>query len=53
VIYHQHAFTQMPLVTFTREVLELAPKAWAKALAKIRNLEESFLTPLDNVRAPP
>ena len=53
VIYHQHAYTQMPLVTFTREVLELAPEARARALAKIRKLEESFLTPLDNVRAPP
>jgi hypothetical protein len=53
VIYHQHAYTQMPLVTFTREVLELAPEARARALAKIRKLENSFLTPLDNVRAPP
>jgi len=53
VIYHQHAYTQMPLVTFTREVLELAPAARAKALAKIRKLEQSFLTPLENLRAPP
>jgi len=53
VIYHQHAYTQLPLVTFTREVLELAPEARAKALAKIRQLEESFLTPLENLRAPP
>jgi hypothetical protein len=53
VIYHQHAYTQLPLVTFTREVLELAPEARAKALAKIRKLEESFLTPLENLRAPP
>ena len=53
VIYHQHAYTQLPLVTFTREVLELAPAARAKALAKIRKLEESFLTPLENLRAPP
>jgi putative RecB family exonuclease len=37
----------------TREVLELEPEARAKALAKIRKLEESFLTPLYNVRAPP
>jgi hypothetical protein len=53
VIYHQHAYTQMPLVTFTREVLELEPEARAKALARIQKLEETFLTPLDNVRAPP
>ncbi len=53
VIYHQHAYTQLPLVTFTREVLELAPEARAKALAKILKLEESFLTPLENLRAPP
>ena len=53
VVCHQHACTQLPLVTFTREVLELAPEARARALARIRKLEESFLTPLDNVRAPP
>jgi hypothetical protein len=53
VIYHQHAYTQMPPVTFTREVLELAPEARARALAKIWKLEEIFLTPLDNVRTPP
>jgi hypothetical protein len=53
VIYHEQAYTQMPLVTFTRELLEMAPAAQAKALIKIRHLEESFLTPLDNIRAPP
>jgi hypothetical protein len=53
VIYHQQACTQMPLLTFTREVLQLEPQARARALVKIRKLEESFLTPLDNVRAPP
>lgn len=53
VIYHQHAYAQLPLVTFTREVLELAPEARAKALAQIRKLEQSFLTPLENLRAPP
>ena len=53
VIYHEQAYTQMPLVTFARELLEMEPAARAKALIKIRHLEESMLTPLDNVRAPP
>ena len=41
------------LVSFSRELLEMEPPAQAKALAKLRRLEESLLTPLDNVRAPP
>ena len=53
VIYHQQAYTQMPLVTFTRELLEMEPAARTKALSKVRQLEESLLTPLDNIRAPP
>jgi len=53
VIYHQHAYTQMPLVRFTRELLEMEPEAQAKALIKVRQLEECFLTPLENLRAPP
>jgi hypothetical protein len=53
VIYHDNAYTQMPLVTFSRELLEMAPAAQAKALIKIRHLEDNFLTPLDNIRAPP
>jgi hypothetical protein len=53
VIYHQNAYTQMPLVTFTRELLEMQPQARAKALIKVRQLEQSFLTPLENLRAPP
>jgi Transposase DDE domain len=53
VIYHEHAYTQMPLVTFSRELLEMEPAARAKALIKVRHLEESLLTPLDNIRAPP
>ena len=53
VIYHEHAYTQMPLVSFSRELLEMEPAAQAKALAKFRRLEESLLTPLDNIRAPP
>ena len=53
VIYHQHAYAQMPLVSFTRELLELAPEAQAKALAKVRRLEQSLLSPLANLRHPP
>jgi len=52
VIYHENADTQMPLVTFTRELLEMQPEARAKALIKVRQLEQSFLTPLENLRAP-
>lgn len=53
VIYHEHAYTQMPLVSFSRELLELVPEARAKALAKLRKLEESLLAPLEHLRAPP
>jgi hypothetical protein len=52
VIYHQHAYTQLPLVSFTREVLELAPAARCKAVAQIRRLERRFLTPLRNLPPP-
>ena len=38
----------MPLIQFTREVLELEPKARAKALAKVRKLEQSLLHPLED-----
>jgi hypothetical protein len=53
VIYHQNAYTRMPLVTFSRELLEMPAEARAKALVKVRHLEQSFLTPLENLRAPP
>lgn len=45
VIYLGNAYAQMPLVQFTREVLELEPEARAKALVKIRKLEQSLLSP--------
>ena len=48
VIYLAHAYARLPLVRFTREVLELEPKARTKALVKIRKLEQSFLTPMDD-----
>jgi hypothetical protein len=52
VIYHQSAYTQMPLVTFTRELLELEEPARIKALRKVRELEQSMLCPLENLRPP-
>jgi hypothetical protein len=52
VIYYEHAYAQMPLVSFTRELLELAPEAQAKALVKVRHLEQSLLSPLPHWRAP-
>ena len=52
VIYHQDAYTQMPLVSFTRELLEMRAEAQAKALVKVRHLEESLLTPMENLRPP-
>jgi len=48
VIYLAHAYAQMPLIRFTREVLELEPETRAKALAKVRKLEQSLLNPLDD-----
>lgn len=48
IIYRGHAYTQMTLVRFTREVLELEPEARAKALVKIKQLEQSLLHPLEN-----
>jgi hypothetical protein len=48
VIYLAHAYAQMPLIRFMREVLELEPEARQKALAKVRKLEECLLHPLDD-----
>jgi hypothetical protein len=52
VLYHQHAYVQLPLVSFTREVLELSPAARAQARRQIRRLEKSLLTPLQNLPPP-
>ena len=52
VIYYQHAYTQMPLVCFSRELLELDEEARRKALSKIRQLEQSMLEPVDLWRPP-
>jgi hypothetical protein len=53
VIYHQQAYTQMPLLSFSRELLELSPEAQAQALLKLRQLEQSPRSPLEHRRAPP
>jgi hypothetical protein len=52
VIDLAHAYLQLPLVSFTREVLELEPAARDRALKTIRRLEQSFLCPADNLRPP-
>jgi hypothetical protein len=52
VIYYQHAYTQMPLVCFSRELLELNEEARGKALSKIRHLEQSMLEPMELCRSP-
>jgi hypothetical protein len=52
VIYLAHAYLPLPLVTFTREVLELEPAARERALKTIRRLEQSFLCPVENLRPP-
>jgi hypothetical protein len=49
-IYHHHAYVQLPILSFTREVLELEPSARDRALRKIRRLEQSFLCPVANLR---
>jgi hypothetical protein len=45
VIYLARSYAQMPLVRFTRLVLELEGAARQKALAKIHKLEQSLLSP--------
>jgi hypothetical protein len=52
VIYHNHAYTQMPLLSFSRELLQLEPQARARALEKVERLEQSMLCPLENLRPP-
>lgn len=47
VIYYQNAYTQMPLVRFSRELLQLDEDARRKALSKVCDLEQSMLEPVD------
>jgi hypothetical protein len=53
VIYYQLAYVQLPLATFTREVLELEGAARIKALAKVRLLEQRMLAPVAPLRPRP
>jgi hypothetical protein len=53
VIYYQLAYVQLPLATFTREVLELEGSARIKALAKVRQLEQRMLAPVAPLRPRP
>lgn len=53
VIYYQMAYAQLPLTTFTREVLELEGLARVKALAKVRELEHRMLSPVALLRPRP
>lgn len=48
VIYLAHSYATLPLPQFTREILEFKTKARAKALKKVRKLEQSMLNPLDD-----
>jgi len=48
VIYLARSYAQVPLVRFTRLVLELDGAARERALAKIRKLEQSLLNPQDD-----
>jgi hypothetical protein len=50
VIYLGWAYTQLPLLSFTREVLQLEAPARAKALPKIQLLEQNLLTLPPNPR---
>jgi hypothetical protein len=52
VIYHHRAYVQLPLLTFTREVLQQEESARTRALAEVRRLEQRFLSPVENLRPP-
>jgi hypothetical protein len=50
VIYLVLAYTQLPVVSFTREALQLAGTVRDKALRKLELLERTLLTPVPNPR---
>jgi len=50
VIYLGLAYTQLPVVSFTREALQLEGAARDKALRKLELLERTLLTPVPNPR---
>jgi hypothetical protein len=50
VIYWGLAYTQLPVVSFTREALQLEGEARQKALRKLELLEQALLAPIPNPR---
>lgn len=50
VIYLERAYTQLPVVTFTREAIQLEGAARDKALRKLEALETNLFTPIPNPR---
>lgn len=50
VIYLERAYTQLPVVTFTREAIQLEGPARQKALRKLELLENTLLAPIPNPR---
>lgn len=49
-IYRERAYTQLPVVSFTREALQLEGQARQKALRKLELLESILFTPIPNPR---
>ncbi len=50
VIYLERAYTQLPVVTFAREAIQLEGLARDKALRKLELLETALFTPVPNPR---
>ncbi len=50
VIYLERAYTQLPVLTFTREAIQLEGLARDKALRKLELLETALFTPVPNPR---
>jgi len=50
VIYLGLAYTQLPVVSFTREAMHLEGEARQKALRKLDLLEQALFTPVPNPR---
>src|SRR6185436_20114839 len=50
VIYWQMSYVQLPVVSFTREAMQLEGEARAKALRKLEALEANLFSPVPNAR---
>ena len=46
VIYWQKSYTQLPVLSFTREAMQLDGEAKRKAIRKLEALEQELFTPL-------